>query len=32
MKENYFVKDKLKKIAIANYLKKKLASAGFIDV
>ncbi|MDD3178614.1 MAG: 30S ribosomal protein S3, partial [Candidatus ainarchaeum sp.] len=32
MKENIFVKDKLKKIAIANYLKKKLKSAGFIDV
>lgn len=32
MKENYFVKDKLKKIAISNFLKKKLASAGFIDV
>lgn len=32
MKENYFVKDKLKKIAISNYLKKKLAPAGFIDV
>lgn len=32
MKENYFVKDKLKKIAIENYLKKKLSSAGFIDV
>ncbi len=32
MKENYFVKDKLKKIAISNFLKKKLASAGYIDV
>lgn len=32
MKENVFVKDKLKKIAIANYLKKKLKSAGFVDV
>ncbi len=32
MKENYFIKDKLKKIAISNFLKKKLASAGFIDV
>jgi small subunit ribosomal protein S3 len=32
VKENYFVKDKLKKIAIENYLKKKLSSAGFIDV
>jgi len=32
VKENYFVKDKLKKIAISNYLKKKLSSAGFIDV
>lgn len=32
MKENYFVKDKLNKIAVANYLKKKLSGAGFIDV
>jgi small subunit ribosomal protein S3 len=32
MKENYFVKDKLNKIAVANFLKKKLSSAGFIDV
>ncbi|MDD4662541.1 MAG: 30S ribosomal protein S3 [Candidatus ainarchaeum sp.] len=32
MKENIFIKDKLKKISIANYLKKKLKSAGFIDV
>ena len=32
MKENVFVKDKLKKMAIAQYLQKKLKSAGFIDV
>ncbi len=32
MKENYFIKDKLKKIAISNYLKKRLSGAGFIDV
>jgi len=32
VKENIFIKDKLKKISIANYLKKKLKSAGFIDV
>ena len=32
MKENVFVKDKLKKMAIAQYLQKKLKPAGFIDV
>lgn len=32
MKENVFVKDKLKKMAIAQYLQKKLRPAGFIDV
>lgn len=32
MKENVFVKDKLKKMAIAQYLQKKLKQAGFIDV
>lgn len=32
MKENYFIKDKLKKIALAKYLKKRLSGAGFIDV
>ncbi len=31
MKENYFVKNKLKKIAINKYLAKELRSAGFID-
>jgi small subunit ribosomal protein S3 len=32
MKENVFVKDKLKKMSIAQYLQKKLRPAGFIDV
>ncbi len=32
MKENIFIKDKLKKIAISNFLKKKLKGAGFVDV
>ena len=32
MKENVFVKDKLKKMSIAQYLRKKLKPAGFIDV
>lgn len=32
MKENVFVKDKLKKIAISQHLQKKLKPAGFIDV
>jgi len=32
MKENVFVKDKLKKMGIAQYLQKKLKPAGFIDV
>lgn len=32
MKENVFVKDKLKKMSIAKYLQKKLKQAGFIDV
>ena len=32
MKENIFVKDKLKKIAISKFLRKKLKSAGFVDV
>lgn len=32
MKENIFIKDKLKKIAISNFLRKKLKGAGFIDV
>jgi len=32
LKENVFIKDKLKKISLADYLKKKLKGAGFIDV
>ena len=32
MKENFFVKDKLKKIAISNFLRKRLKGAGFVDV
>jgi len=32
MKENVFVKDKLKKMAIAQHLQKRLKPAGFIDV
>ncbi|HOD89726.1 MAG TPA: 30S ribosomal protein S3 [archaeon] len=32
MKENPFIRDKLKKIAISNYLKEKLKKAGFIDL
>jgi len=32
LKENIFIKDKLKKIAISNFLRKKLKGAGFIDV
>jgi len=32
LKENIFIKDKLKKIAISNFLKKKLKGAGFVDV
>ncbi|MFA5746353.1 MAG: 30S ribosomal protein S3 [archaeon] len=32
MKENVFVKDKLKKMAIAQYLQKKIRQSGFIDV
>ncbi len=32
MKENIFIKDKLKKIAISNFLKKRLKGAGFVDV
>lgn len=32
MKENVFVKDKLKKMSINQYLQKKLKPAGFIDV
>jgi small subunit ribosomal protein S3 len=31
LKENYFIKSKLKKIALYKYLSKKLKSAGFID-
>ncbi len=31
MKENYFIKNKLKKIAINKFLQKELKSAGFID-
>ena len=31
MKENYFIKNKLKRIALNKYLSKKLKSAGFID-
>lgn len=32
MRENIFIKNKLKKIAIEKYLRTKLKSAGFIDV
>jgi len=32
LKENFFVKDKLKKIAISNFLRKRLKGAGFVDV
>jgi len=32
LKENIFIKDKLKKIAISNFLKKRLKGAGFVDV
>jgi small subunit ribosomal protein S3 len=31
LKENYFIKNKLKKIAINKYLEKELKSAGFVD-
>jgi small subunit ribosomal protein S3 len=31
LKENYFVKNKLKKIAISQYLQKELSGAGFVN-